>query len=92
MYRSTLVTVTLFLLVLSGSSGPLWAHEPTTLDALRTIVDAPAGTGAMALEGAAKDDAGRRLHLIHGDLGPDRILISWEGRVHVYGIGLPSGA
>ncbi|MBW2533464.1 MAG: protein kinase [Deltaproteobacteria bacterium] len=44
--------------------------------------------GALAAAHAAKDESGRRLHLIHGDLGPDRVLISWGGSVRVYGIGL----
>ncbi len=33
---------------------------------------------------------GRTLHMVHGTLGPDRIYVTWDGEVRVYGIGLSS--
>ncbi|MCA9622690.1 MAG: hypothetical protein KC731_26905, partial [Myxococcales bacterium] len=44
---------------------------------------------ALARAQEARDDMGRGKRLVHGTLAPDRIAIGWNGRVVIYGTGLP---
>ena len=40
---------------------------------------------AIAHVQEAKDDRGRGLRLVHGSLGPDRVVVGWDGKVRIYG-------
>ena len=45
---------------------------------------------ALAVAHDLTGEDGRALHLVHGNLGPDRIYVTWDAKLWLYGAGLPS--
>ena len=46
--------------------------------------------GALATAHETSDENGSEGHIVHGHLAPDRVRLSWNRGVRVYGLGLPS--